>query len=106
MLITFTTEHGLLVIRADDLRRIEDVQRTEWKVGEKDPIYTTVCIVEWTPNGTELCHADITGTAQENLDRVLVAESKAIAAYEDMQRRAQQGLPALPIVRGGKAARQ
>lgn len=88
MLTTFTTEHGLLVIRAEDLRRIQDMG----KEGK--------CTITWI-EGDEPHGRDILGTAQENLDRILEAETKALATYEAMQRRQSQGLP---VVRGGKVA--
>lgn len=86
MLITFTTEHGQLVIRSEDLRRIEDRAREG-------------CRIAWV-EGDELMISGILGTAQENHDRIVMEEARAIAAYEDMQQRSRQGLPALPVSRG------
>ena len=87
MLATFTTKEGLLVIRAEDLRRIQD-----------QPIG---CMITWI-EADEACSQIVLGTAQENLDHIIAAEVQQLAAYEAMQRRAQQGLPGLPVVRGGK----
>ena len=92
MLATFTTKEGLLVIRSEDLRRIQDR-------ADGHP-----CIAAWI-EGDEVLTMSILGTAQENLDRIVTAEAQQFAAYAEMQARSQQGLPALPIARGGKVAR-
>ena len=85
MLITFTTDVGTLVIRSEDLRRIED-----GKVG---------CLLGWIENDM-IKYAPIQGTALENLDRIVAAEARLIAAYEEMQQRKDRGLPPLAIPRG------
>ncbi len=90
MLSTFTTKDGLLVIRSEDLRRIED------RGGG--------CLITFLI-GNEQMDRPILGTAQENLDRISAEERAALATYTEMQARAQQGLPALPVVRGEKAGR-
>jgi len=90
MLATFTTKEGLLVIRSEDLRRIQD-----------RPIGCTITWIE----ADEACSCTVLGTAQENLDRITTDEARQLAAYAEMQARTQQGLPALPVVRGGKVAR-
>lgn len=87
MLITFTTEHGTLVIRSEDLRRLED--------GPEG------CTLGWVEESMRQ-YAPVLGTAMENHDRIVRDEARAIAAYEDLQQRARQGLPALPVVRGRK----
>lgn len=99
MLTTFTTKDGLLVIRAEDLRRIEDVPAAPWNGAA--PAHA--CEVEWAPTGQELICRFVLGTAQENLDRIVAEEMKILATHQDMQKRAHQGLPALPVVRGGRA---
>lgn len=82
MLITFTTEHGNLVIRAEDLRRLEDGPEQR-------------CVVGWVEHET-VHHSPIGGTAAENLARIVEQEAKVIAAYEEAQRKeAQQRLAEL-----------
>lgn len=98
MLSTFTTEHGTLIIRTQDIRRIEDTE------GEG-------CRLAW--NEEDGSHfAKIEGTAQENLDRLKAEELDAIAqaearqlAAQQAQQRVQQGFPPIPILRGGKHGR-
>ena len=87
MLATFTTKEGLLVIRSEDLRRIEDMSNG--------------CAITYLI-GDESIARPVLGTAQENLNRITADEARQLAAYAEMQARSQQGLPALPIVRGGK----
>lgn len=91
MLITFTTKQGVLVIRAEDLRSIED--RIDG------------CSIAWeTPTGV-IQTRTITGTAAENHARIVVQETQAIAAYETASRRAQQQAH-VPHVPRGKAGTQ
>lgn len=90
MLSTFTTKDGLLVIRSEDLRRIEDRAHG--------------CAITYLV-GDEPISGVVLGTAQENLDRITADEARQLAAYTEMQARTQQGLPALPVVRGGRVAR-
>lgn len=80
MLITFTTEHGNLVIRAEDLRRLEDS--------------AAGCFVCWVEHN-DLFQRAVDGTAAENQARIVAQETAVIAAYEEAQRRAQ--LPDLQI---------
>jgi hypothetical protein len=78
MLITFTTEHGHLVIRGEDLRRIEDGPDGQ-------------CVAGWVESsGGLVCYAPILGTAAENQARIVAQETAVIAAYEEAQRRAAQ----------------
>ena len=84
MLITFTTEHGHLVIRSEDLRRLEDIPDG--------------CALGYLQHD-RLFSEIVQGTAAENRDRIVAEETAAIAAYEDMQRRARQG-PAQAVSRG------
>ena len=74
MLITFATEQGNLVIRAEDLRRLEDQGGGT--------------LVTWLEH-CEMIHATIQGTAAENQARIVAQETAVIAAYEEAQRRAQ-----------------
>jgi len=96
MLTTFTTEHGALVIRSEDLRRLEDTVHLDGS--------SAGCTLGWI-EGEAMKYAAILGTAQENRDRLVAEELHAIAEYEAMQRRQQEGRPMLPVVRGGKVAR-
>ena len=86
MFSTFATEHGTLIIRAVDIRRIEDTVEQR-------------CLLVWEECGEQHL-ATIQGTARENLDR-LIAEDLAV---QDRVQRAQQrqsnGLPALSVPRG------
>lgn len=91
MLITFTTEYGTLVIRAEDLRRLEDAAEG--------------CTLGWVEEG-QRCYAPIQGTAAENQARIVAQETAVIAAYEEAQRRAQMGPPDLRLTRGGKVRAQ
>ena len=84
MLITFTTEHGNLVIRADDLRRIED--RPGFDTSNPDKSFSMVGWVEHD----KVHHDIILGTAAENLARIVEQEAKVIAAYEAEQRKEAQ----------------
>lgn len=96
MLTTFTTEHGLLVIRSEDIRRIEDIKQHDCRDGTDTP----ACIVEWSPIDGDLQVRHILGTAAENRDRIIGDEMKLVAAYEEMQQRKDRGLPPLAIQRG------
>ncbi len=82
MLITFATDHGILVIRSEDLRRIED------SVGG--------CVLGWIEGDELITYTPIQGTAQENLDRIVEAETRLIAAYEEMQQRKDRGQSPAP----------
>lgn len=88
MLTTSTTERGALVIRSEDLRRLEDT-----------PEGCMLCFVE----EGQRTYTTILGTAAENRDRIIAEEGRALAVYEEMQARTRQGYGALPVVRGGKA---
>lgn len=93
MLSTFTTEHGTLIIRTQDIRAIEDKAEG--------------CALVWVVEGADvvLQVRTIVGTARENLERLQHEELEAIIKVQRAEQRGQQGLPALPIVRGGKALR-
>lgn len=85
MFCTFTTDQGTLIIRTEDVRRIED---------EHVRADATRCAVEWTPNGVDLHIRHVDGTARENLDRLRDEEIKAIEAAQKLQSRPVQ--PPLP----------
>jgi hypothetical protein len=100
MLITFTTKHGALVIRSEDLRSIEDVGGEMLGDGGG-------CVIGWVNDVTGAGHERLVdGTATENRDRILADETRMIAAYEELQQRARNGMPALPVVRGGKVTKR
>lgn len=86
MLSKFTTEHGTLIIRTEDIRGIED--RNDG---------STVLI--WVIEGAVQVHT-ITGTAAENLARLQTEEFLLMEKAAQAQRRIDKGMPALPIVRG------
>ena len=96
MFCTFTTEHGTLIIRTEDVRRIEDSVRYDLK----EKVNVPVCVVEWTPNGTERCFQTVHGTAAENLARLKAEELAAIEAAQRLQQRQGDGLPLMPVPRG------
>lgn len=96
MLITFTTEHGDLVIRAEDLRRLQDVRN------EAEPSQPPKCWIDWVQHDRIFTEV-ITGTAAENRDRIVQQEAQVITAYEEAQRRAAAATPRdLGLTRGGK----
>ena len=86
MLITFTTEHGHLVIRAEDLRRLEDGPAG--------------CLVAWQEHNS-VQSAPVVGTAAENQARIVAQETAVIAAYEEAQRR-ERDRERFPVTRGDK----
>lgn len=90
MLSTFTTEHGALIIRTQDIRAIED------KEGR--------CIVVWVIEGADIVVQTrrIEGTAAENYARLQAEELELIGAAHERQVRAERGYPMLPVPRGGK----
>jgi hypothetical protein len=99
MLITFTTEYGNLVIRAEDLRRLED--KPGYDTTEPDRAHTAVCWLEHT----EMHFAVVHGTAAENHARIIRQEAEIIRAYEAAQRQTNGEQPRL--TRGNKVrARQ
>ena len=79
-----------LIIRAIDLRRLED-----------SPHGT---IVGWD-EGASMVERFIQGTAQENLDRLKAEETEALIAAEKLRARQAQGLPAEPVQRGRQTMR-
>ena len=83
MLITFTTEEGQLVIRAEDLRWIED--RPNYNTLDPDQPYS---LLTWLSHDTTQ-HRIVLGTATDNASRIVAEEAKLIAAYEAAQRIAQ-----------------
>jgi hypothetical protein len=89
MLCTFTTEHGALIIRSDDIRTIEDC-------GSEPTILVYLV-------GTEAITVPITGTAMENRDRILQEELDQIGTVELHRYRTQQLLQAQPTPRGRQA---
>jgi hypothetical protein len=89
MLITFTTEHGALIIRSEDLRRLEDAAGGG-------------CVVGWIEHDT-VYHSPVGGTASENAARIVAEEAKLIAAYEAAQQQERDRVR-FPVTRG-RAAR-
>ncbi len=93
MLCTFTTGNGLLIIRSDDIRMIEDgatgTAELIWKIGDENTSRT------------------ITGTAAENRDRIQHEELELIARVEahryETQKQLQAGYPVPPVQRGKQA---
>jgi hypothetical protein len=92
MLSTFTTSDGTLIIRTQDIRRIEDA-----------PEETTLAY--WEEG--HMVYRPIQGTARENLDRLKQEELDEIAAatarqlaLQAQQQRVQNGLPQVPLLRG------
>lgn len=90
MLCTFTTEHGTLIIRSEDIRAISD--------GSDEST-----LLRWEMCGAERS-ARITGTALENHERLSREELDVVARVEghryETQRRLSEGYPVPPIVRG------
>ena len=87
MLITFTTEKGHLVIRAEDLRRLED--------GPEGG-----CVVGWVEHET-VHHSPVLGTAAENQARIVQQEVEVIAAYEAKQRQTEYQTKARTMLKRG-----
>jgi len=87
MFSTFTTDNGKLIVRAVDIRSLQDTAkgcRLTWGVGD-----------ELTFN--EIIH----GTAEENMDRLRQEETDALIAAEKIrQQQARQ-----PIERGRQSLR-
>lgn len=87
MFSTFTKENvGTLIIRTENLQRIEDV-------GD------AACKVAWLENGV-INQARVTGTAQENYSRLQSEELRLIEAAAQRQRRHEAQPPLSPIPRG------
>ncbi len=90
MLCTFTTRDGMVIIRSDDIRLIEDGASNSaeliWLMGD------------------ELTTRTIQGTATENRDRIQQEELDLIARVEahryETQRRLSEGYPVPPVARG------
>ena len=88
MFSTFTKPDGrLLFIRAIDIRRLEDT------------ISGTLLVFDECGGAQELI---ISGTAQENLDRLKQEETEALIAAEKLRQRQSAGLPSMPVLRGRK----
>jgi hypothetical protein len=90
MLCTFTTEHGTLIIRSDDIRAIED------------SISPPGCILTWQI-GTVIDSRLILGTASENRERILQEELDQVGTVELHRYRTQQLIQAQPAPRGKHA---
>lgn len=86
MFSVFTTERGQLIIRTQDIRRIEDIEgggcHLAWNE-EDGPHYTKV-----------------QGTAQENLERLIMEDLALQDRLQRAQGRRQGGYPGLPVMRG------
>lgn len=100
MFSTFTTKDGTLILRTQDVRRLEDRPHND---GE-----SSTCVVVWVENEHSLeplCR-DVLGTARENLDRLKAEELAAVKAAHEFERQLQQPAtkaPALaPIVPVGR----
>lgn len=78
-----------LVIRSEDLRRLEDLP-------------SGGCVVQWVELD-QLFHQTVEGTARENLERLRREELEAVAEAQKLQQRHTDGLPILPIPRGRKS---
>jgi len=91
MFSVFTKVNGSkLIIRAVDLRRLEDgLDATE---------------IAWDECGESIT-SYIQGSAQENLDRLKAEETEALIAAEKLRQRQAQGLPAEPVQRGRQTMR-
>lgn len=76
MLCTFTTKDGILIVRSDDIRSIEDVG-----VGRT--------VLAWH-DGDDLNLRDIQGTALENRDRIQQEELELIDRVNQHHLQAQQ----------------
>lgn len=102
MFCTFTTEHGTLVVRTQDIRRIEDRPAPY----QEKPL-AIECIVVWveTEHDLEVESRIITGTAAENLARLIAEDRERSAAYAATQQRLANGMPVPPILRGKAAQR-
>lgn len=98
MLSTFTTEHGTLIVPTANIRSIADVERFRGPGKE----ITIECQVEWVVTESDLRAQYVVGTARENLERLQREELEAVEAYRRAEQRQSQGLPMLPVVRGGK----
>ena len=85
MFSTFTISTGALIIRTQDIRRIEDVDNE-------------TVLSYWMEGHME--HRPIIGGAEENLDRLKQIEMAAYLAAQQAQARQQNGLPLVPIKRG------
>jgi hypothetical protein len=86
MLCTFTTEGGSLIVRSDDIRRIEDHREGG-------------AFLAWM-EGTERITTHIRGTATENRDRILQEELDQVGTVELHRFKTQQLLQAQPQPRG------
>lgn len=93
MLCTFPTEHGTLVIRSEDVRRIEDAPDSAAQTAG------VVCFVTWFEEGERL-RRRILGTAAENLARLKGEEWKAVEEAEQVRKRVSASYPAQPVPRG------
>jgi hypothetical protein len=89
MLCTFTTEHGALIVRSDDIKAIEDYDE-----GPTRLVYLL---------GAELITVPIEGTAIENRNRILQEELDQVGTVELHRYKTQQLLQAQPTPRGKQA---
>ena len=101
MFCTFTTKDGVLILRTQDVRRLEDRPHND---GE-----SSMCVVVWVENehSLEPLYRDVLGTARENLDRPRAEEHAAVKAAHEFERQLQQPatrapapVPIVPIGRG------
>lgn len=91
MLCTFTTETGILIVRSDDIRILED------KVSDGGAVLVFMV-------GDGIHSRAIHGTARENADRIQQEELDLIARVEghryETQKQLQAGYPVPPVKRG------
>lgn len=91
MLSTFKTSNGVLIIRSEDIKAIEDDDEA------KDCTLTYLI-------GSEVHERVLVGTALENLAHIQREELDGIdrvASYQEAQQRRQMaGMPAVPVMRG------
>lgn len=102
MLLKFTKHNGgSLYIRAEDLRSITDMPAWEHPQGLKEEART---FVSWVEGDTRLEQA-ITGTADENFERLRADELRMVEEHEQRRVQAMRNAPMplpLPAVPRGK----
>ncbi len=92
MFSTFTTtDADHLIIRAIDIRRLEDH-------------HPGACVLAWE-EGNSIETRLISGSAEENLNRLKQEETDALIAAEKLRQRQSSGYPPEPIQRGKQSIR-
>ena len=85
MFCTFTTERGALILRTQDVRRLEDTPEG--------------CMLAFVEEG-HMYYITIAGTAADHLARLKAEELAAIDAARRRQARVTDGMPMVPVTRG------